>query len=503
MFVGVSILAVSLGHAFSEEPQTSNSIIEQALISAQKGNRNETVLLLQKFKESVNKLELKNEQDLILFNNVAQLFQVSEDNDGTKKLYELATVSISEIDDKNHRDRIIVSIASIIARNGGNSNILIELSKLSLSPETTARTLFFAIMADSGVAPKSTWDDFLLQTKPTGKKLQPPNKELTTLAMKKVLEAVNTLKDVDIQLLILSQLSEQFSREPYNRLFNDAIEKSDIEINLKSYIVKLHTDKQSIVNQSRANMELINNEIIEAMRAVGDLDPFNPREIKKESDGYKKAKKLLDATVTKAKKLKINEGRSSIMYVITQTQIGIGDLDGARETLQIAIETEKKINKNDVLLEQLANLQVSVGDYEKAVNTTKSFYSSQKEFSKDRILYSVSKNLITSGKLDKAKEYSEQINDIKKRTELESSIKSAKDEVGKNTSIKKTIPEGFREWNSRNKIFKATAKFVSNENGTITLEKENGKKTIMKYADLCDEDQKYINEITKQIQPKK
>jgi tetratricopeptide (TPR) repeat protein len=431
MFVWASVFAVSLGYVFSEEPQSVKDIIDQAIQNAQKGNRNETILLLKKIKESVNYFELKNEQDLILFNNIAQLFQVSDDNNGTKKLCELAIANISKIDDRSHRDRIITSIASIIARNSVDSTILIELSKLSELPETTARTLFFAVMSDSGVMPKLTWDDFLPQTKPINKKLKQPNQKNIIRTMKKVLEVVNTLKDVDIQLVILLQLSEQFSRKPYNELFKDAVEKSNLDINLKSYIVKLHTDKQSIVNQGLANMELINNEINKAIHAVGGLDPLNPREIKKESEAYKKAKKLLDTTVNQAKKLYINEGRSSVMYVIAQTQIGIGDIDGARETLQIAVETEKKINKNDVLLEQLANLQVSIGDYEKAVTTTESFYSSQKELAKDRILYSVSKNLILSGKLDKAKKYSEQIIDTEKRTELESSIKSTKDETEK------------------------------------------------------------------------
>jgi hypothetical protein len=55
--------------------------------------------------------------------------------------------------------------------------------------------------------------------------------------------------------------------------------------------------------------------------------------------------------------------------------------------------------------------------------------------------------------------------------------------------------KGFREWQSTDKLFKATAKFISlDSNGEVTLEKEDGKQTTIELSVLRDIDQRYVQE---------
>jgi hypothetical protein len=55
--------------------------------------------------------------------------------------------------------------------------------------------------------------------------------------------------------------------------------------------------------------------------------------------------------------------------------------------------------------------------------------------------------------------------------------------------------KGFREWQSTDKFFKATAKFISlDSNGEVTLEKEDGKQTTIELSVLWEIDQRYVQE---------
>jgi hypothetical protein len=53
----------------------------------------------------------------------------------------------------------------------------------------------------------------------------------------------------------------------------------------------------------------------------------------------------------------------------------------------------------------------------------------------------------------------------------------------------------FREWQSADKLFKATAKFIFlDSNGEVNLEKADGKKTTIELSVLRKEDQDYVKE---------
>jgi hypothetical protein len=54
--------------------------------------------------------------------------------------------------------------------------------------------------------------------------------------------------------------------------------------------------------------------------------------------------------------------------------------------------------------------------------------------------------------------------------------------------------KGFRNWESTDKLFKATAKFISLEKNEINLEKADGKKTTIELSVLRKEDQDYIKQ---------
>jgi hypothetical protein len=55
--------------------------------------------------------------------------------------------------------------------------------------------------------------------------------------------------------------------------------------------------------------------------------------------------------------------------------------------------------------------------------------------------------------------------------------------------------KGVRNWESTDKLFKATAKFISlDDKGEVTLEKENGKQTTIELSVLRKEDQDYVKE---------
>jgi hypothetical protein len=60
--------------------------------------------------------------------------------------------------------------------------------------------------------------------------------------------------------------------------------------------------------------------------------------------------------------------------------------------------------------------------------------------------------------------------------------------------------KGFRNWESTDKLFKATARFISLEKGEVNLEKADGKKTSIELSVLRKEDQDYVK---KQLEPEK
>jgi hypothetical protein len=55
------------------------------------------------------------------------------------------------------------------------------------------------------------------------------------------------------------------------------------------------------------------------------------------------------------------------------------------------------------------------------------------------------------------------------------------------------IPQ-LREWQSTDKLFKTNAKFISLDNGDVTLERANGQCTTIEYSVLRKEDQDYVKE---------
>jgi hypothetical protein len=52
--------------------------------------------------------------------------------------------------------------------------------------------------------------------------------------------------------------------------------------------------------------------------------------------------------------------------------------------------------------------------------------------------------------------------------------------------------DGFRIWLSKDKLFKTTAKFISQDKGEVTLEKSDGKRTTIEFSALRKEDQDYV-----------
>ncbi|MDR2346836.1 MAG: hypothetical protein LBE18_12305 [Planctomycetaceae bacterium] len=56
-------------------------------------------------------------------------------------------------------------------------------------------------------------------------------------------------------------------------------------------------------------------------------------------------------------------------------------------------------------------------------------------------------------------------------------------------------PSEFRNWQSKDGLFKAKAKFVSSDNKNVTLEKEDGKQTTIEISVLRTVDQRFVNEI--------
>jgi hypothetical protein len=60
--------------------------------------------------------------------------------------------------------------------------------------------------------------------------------------------------------------------------------------------------------------------------------------------------------------------------------------------------------------------------------------------------------------------------------------------------------KGFRNWESTDKLFKATAKFISLEKGEVNLEKADNKKTSIEFSALRKEDQDYVK---KQLESEK
>jgi hypothetical protein len=60
--------------------------------------------------------------------------------------------------------------------------------------------------------------------------------------------------------------------------------------------------------------------------------------------------------------------------------------------------------------------------------------------------------------------------------------------------------KGFRNWESTDKLFKVTARFISLEKGEVNLEKADGKKTSIELSVLRKEDQDHVK---KQLEPEK
>jgi hypothetical protein len=61
------------------------------------------------------------------------------------------------------------------------------------------------------------------------------------------------------------------------------------------------------------------------------------------------------------------------------------------------------------------------------------------------------------------------------------------------------IPQ-FREWQSTDKLFKTTAKFISLDKEEVILERTNGKRTTIEFSALRKEDQDYVKEQTTQLE---
>jgi hypothetical protein len=57
-------------------------------------------------------------------------------------------------------------------------------------------------------------------------------------------------------------------------------------------------------------------------------------------------------------------------------------------------------------------------------------------------------------------------------------------------------PSNYRNWQSKDGLFKAKAKYVSSDAKNVTLEKENGKQTTIELSVLRDIDQRFVKEQT-------
>ncbi|MDR1477520.1 MAG: hypothetical protein LBJ00_01100 [Planctomycetaceae bacterium] len=64
-------------------------------------------------------------------------------------------------------------------------------------------------------------------------------------------------------------------------------------------------------------------------------------------------------------------------------------------------------------------------------------------------------------------------------------------------------PSAYRNWHSKDGLFKAKAKFISSDSKSVTMEKEDGKQTTMVIEDLRSVDQRFIKEQIIQIGNKK
>ncbi|MDR0390568.1 MAG: hypothetical protein LBH59_01575, partial [Planctomycetaceae bacterium] len=60
--------------------------------------------------------------------------------------------------------------------------------------------------------------------------------------------------------------------------------------------------------------------------------------------------------------------------------------------------------------------------------------------------------------------------------------------------------KGFRNWESSDKLFKATARFILLDKDEVNLEKADGNKTTIELAVLRKEDQDYVK---KQLESEK
>jgi hypothetical protein len=86
--------------------------------------------------------------------------------------------------------------------------------------------------------------------------------------------------------------------------------------------------------------------------------------------------------------------------------------------------------------------------------------------------------------------------ELMKKHELEPEI--VKDVLEGMTYMEKRYPEdGFRIWQSKDKLFKADAKFIEVKNNEAILEKRNKNRTSIEINVLRHDDQEYIKRITK------
>jgi hypothetical protein len=60
--------------------------------------------------------------------------------------------------------------------------------------------------------------------------------------------------------------------------------------------------------------------------------------------------------------------------------------------------------------------------------------------------------------------------------------------------------QGFRNWETTDGLFKTTAKFISTQNGEVTIEKGNGKRTTIELKYLRQVDKNFVKELPPQSQ---
>ncbi|MDR1270820.1 MAG: hypothetical protein LBK82_14995 [Planctomycetaceae bacterium] len=86
--------------------------------------------------------------------------------------------------------------------------------------------------------------------------------------------------------------------------------------------------------------------------------------------------------------------------------------------------------------------------------------------------------------------------EAKKRAEAAEKIKEQKRQLVE--LRKKLLSEvQFREWQSRDEIFRTKAKYISHDSKqqSITIEQENGKQITIELKDLCDTDRQYLRNL--------